>query len=131
MECQSTAVLGAAPAGVATADMSASPPGVGWPRFSREERPQGSQPTFVGRDVVRGGTHLLSAPLPGGLRLLPDPAAAAPWAALARGCPRLLGVRGREGNGVTTFRRRTGVVGVASLRRGLAICAEGVRSLRT
>src|SRR5262249_12321783 len=55
MECQSTAESGTAPAGVATAVMSASLPWVGWPRFSREQRPQGSQHTCVGRAVVRGG----------------------------------------------------------------------------
>ena len=45
--------------------------------------------------------------------------------------PFLLGVRGREDNGVATFRRGTRVGEVASLRRWLASCAGGVRSLRT
>src|SRR4051794_14204721 len=77
------------------------------------------------------GTHLLSAPLVSGVCLLPDPNPAAPWAALARGFPHLLGLRGREDNGIATFRRCTGVGEVASLRRWLAICAGGVRGPRT
>jgi hypothetical protein len=63
--------------------------------------------------------------------LFPDPTSAVSWAALARGFPLLLGVRGREDNGVATFRRCTGVGQAASLRRWLTICARGVRSLWT
>ncbi len=63
--------------------------------------------------------------------MLPDPTPAVSWAALARGFPLLVGVRGWEDNGVATFRRCTGVGQVASLRRWLDICVGGVRSLRT
>ena len=77
------------------------------------------------------GTHLLSAPLPSGVCLLPDPSPAALRASLATGFPLLLGVRGREDNGVATFRRCTRVGKAASLRRWLDICAAGVRGLRT
>ena len=56
MECQPTAVLEAAPADVSTADLSASPPWVGWPRFSRGGTLQGSLPamsqTFNGSLLV-------------------------------------------------------------------------------
>jgi hypothetical protein len=42
-----------------------------------------------------------------------------------------LGLRGREDNRLTTFRRCTPSGKAASVRRWLAICAAGVRGLRT
>src|SRR5207249_1685941 len=91
MECQSTAASGAAPAGVATADLSASLPGVGWPRFSRDGTLEGSLPAMsrstrscslaslrVEEMLLVGPTHLLSGPLQAGLGLLPPPRPAAP-----------------------------------------------------
>jgi hypothetical protein len=47
----------------------------------------------------------LSGRLQAGIRLLPDPLPAAPWAGLTAGCPRRAGMRGWEGDGLTTFRR--------------------------
>src|SRR6202041_532872 len=86
MECQSTAVLEAAPAGVATADISATPPWVGWPRFSRDGTLEGSQPAMspstascslaslrVEEMLLVGPAHLLSLRFPQGLRFLPHP----------------------------------------------------------
>jgi hypothetical protein len=74
----------------------------------------------------------LSVPLQGGIGFLPPPLPAAPSAHLAARFPSTpLGIRGRENNRLTTFRRCTRVVEVASLRRWLAICAGGVRRLRT
>src|ERR1700756_3075967 len=96
MECQSPAVLEAAPAGVATADMSASPPRVGWPRFSRDGILEGSQPAMswstlsclladlrVEALLPVGPAQLLSDRLQAGLGFLPHPWPAAPWAFLA------------------------------------------------
>src|SRR5262249_34673265 len=91
----------------------------------------GKSARLRGKACCPWGTHLLSAPLQGGLRLLPDPTPAVSWAYSCERLSPLLGVRGREDNGVTTFRRCTGVGQAASLRRWLAICAAGVRSLRT
>ena len=73
----------------------------------------------------------LSDPLQIGLRLLPPPLPAASSASLASCFPvrQLLVLPGDYG--LTTFRRCTRVVEVASLRRRLAICAGGVRRLRT
>ncbi len=53
---------------------------------------------------------------------------------MGRSCERLSlppWEQGREDDGVATFRRCTRVEKVASLRRWLAICAGGVRRLRT
>jgi hypothetical protein len=75
MDCQSGVVSGAAPAGVATCDTSAPPPWVGWPRLSREQGPQGSQPAFAARDVVRGGRtwYPLDYPAAFACSLIPPP----------------------------------------------------------
>jgi hypothetical protein len=97
--------------------------------LSRPPTPQGSLPAFAWGDVA--AAQPLSGPLPTGLRFLPDPLAAAPSAHLAARFPPSLGVRSRESNGLTTFRRCTGVGWVGSLRRWDNICAAGVRSLRT
>src|SRR5215470_16839934 len=108
MECQSVAGPEAAPAGVAARVISASLLDVGWPgSLVREDHREVSPLAREGLSSV--GTHLLSARLPSGLRLLPDPTPAISWAALARGCPLLVGVRGWEDNGVATFRRYIGV----------------------
>ena len=73
----------------------------------------------------------LSDPLQIGLRLLPPPLPTGSSASLASRFPvrQLLVIPGDYG--LTTFRRCTRVVEVASLRRWLAVCAGGVRSLRT
>jgi hypothetical protein len=115
-EYQSTVVLGTAPAGVATADMSASPPQVGWPRFSRDGTLEGSQPAMsvpatssslaglrVGVMSLVGPTQLLSGPLQAGVRLLPHPRPAAPWAFLANTLSRPIGVWGRRTAGLDSF----------------------------
>src|ERR1700722_9336478 len=109
MECQSTVVLGAAPASVATADISASPSQVGWPRFSREARPQGSQPAFAGRHVVRGGLTFYPPDYGTALACSLIPPPLSHRSALARDFPLLLGVRGWENNRVATFHRCTRV----------------------
>src|SRR5205823_11220079 len=49
MECQSGVRSGAAPASISAADISACLPLVGWPRFSRDGTPAGSQPAFAAR----------------------------------------------------------------------------------
>src|SRR5262249_23729000 len=86
MECQRTAPPGAAPASVAACVISASPLEVGWPgSLVREDHGEVSPLSREGMSSV--GTHLLSAPLPGGLRLLPDPTPGAPRAPLARRFP--------------------------------------------
>ena len=54
-----------------------------------------------------------------------------PGPLLRESVPCLLDVRGREGNGVATFRRCLWVGQAVSLRRWLGICAAGVRGLRT
>src|SRR3954452_12496144 len=87
MECQSTAGPGAAPAGVAACVMSASPLEVGWPGPLVTEDHREVSPLAREGMLSVGGTHLLSAPLGGGLRLLPDPTPAALPATLARGFP--------------------------------------------
>ena len=66
---------------------------------SRAARPEGSLPACAWGDV----TQPLSAPLQGGLRFLPPPLPAAASASLARAPTQ----EGR--NGLTTFRRCTGV----------------------
>src|SRR5262249_996864 len=50
----------------------------GWPRFSRDGTPEGSQPAFAARGSCPwGGTHPLSDRLPIGVGLFPHPFSAA------------------------------------------------------
>src|SRR5215510_5548887 len=65
-------------------------------KFSREERPEGSQPAFAWGDVA--GAQPLSVPLQDSLRLFPPPVPALRWARLTARFP--LGAP----DGLTTFR---------------------------
>src|SRR6516164_10358970 len=102
MECQPGTTSGAAPAGVAAADISACLP---------ESVGQGSLVMKDQREVCRlspwsdvaARAQLLSAPLQDGLRLLPPPLPAAPSARLAACFPIRLSC-GRY-DGLTTFHR--------------------------
>jgi hypothetical protein len=94
---------------------------------SRPSTPEGSLPPFGWGDVA---TPI--RPITGRLSLAPSSFTRCP---IGSPCGLLsldpLGMRGRGDNRLTTFRRCTWVARVASLRRWLAICAAGVRSLRT
>src|SRR6478736_443591 len=97
MECQSGVGLGAAPAGISAADISAClPQSVGQGPLVTEH-PREVSPLSRRGDVVRGRTHPLSDRLPSGIGLLPHPPSAASSASLAVGLP------SRGGNGVTSF----------------------------
>ena len=65
-------------------------------KFSRDERPEGSQPAFAWGDVAEA--QPLSAPLQSGVRLLPPPLPALRWARLAACFPDW------AQDGLTTFR---------------------------
>jgi hypothetical protein len=92
----------AAPAGVATADISASPPQRGLPGLSRDGTPEGSLHAFAlrtccgDRGLLRDspcgqgspvGAYPLSNPLQVGISFFPHPKPAVPWASLARRFP--------------------------------------------
>src|SRR5215469_470079 len=97
MECQSGVGLGAAPAGISAADISAClPQSVGQGSLVMEH-PREVSPLSRRGDVVRGRTHLLSDPLQVGLGFLPLPFPAASSAPFAGHLPL------RGGNGVTSF----------------------------
>src|SRR3954451_21130848 len=97
MECQSGVRPGAAPAGIAAADISAClPESVGRGSLVTEH-PREVSPLSRHGDVVRGRTHPLSDRLPIGVGFLPHPSAAASSASFAVRLP------SRGGNGVTSF----------------------------
>ena len=138
--------LGAAPARVAAANISASSPEVCLSgslvtpdqrevcTLAREVMLSGKDSAnrpFQGAERSGCQTQPLSAPLQHGIGLLPHPIPAIPSACLAARVPFPLGVRDREDNRLTTFRRCTRVGKVASLRRWHGICAGGVRSRQT
>src|ERR1700761_8914449 len=97
MECQSGTHLGAAPASIAAADISACLPESVSRGSLVTEHPREVSPLSRRGDVVRGRTHLLSGRLPTGLRFLPHPSSAVSSAFLAVGLP------SRGDNGVTSF----------------------------
>jgi hypothetical protein len=100
---------GAAPDGVTPADISAlSLESVGHSSLVTEDHREVSP---VSRGVL---SQPLSGPLQAGLRLLPDPLPAAPCGRLTAAVP---GRRtsSREGNGLTTFRRRNPREGVGGV----------------
>src|SRR3954462_3239359 len=97
MECQSGARLGAAPAGISAADISAClPESVGRGPLVTEH-PREVSPLSRRGDVVRGRTHPRSDRLPGGVCFLPHPSSAASSASFAVRLP------SRGDNGVTSF----------------------------
>src|SRR6516164_9094716 len=97
MECQSGVGLGAAPAGISAADISAClPQSVGQGSLVTEH-PREVSPLSRRGDVVRGKTHPRSDPLPTGIRFLPRPSSAAPSAIFTERLPL------RGDNGVTSF----------------------------
>src|SRR5690242_21827445 len=87
MECQSDVRPGAAPAGIAAADISAClPESVGRGSLVTEH-PREVSPLSRRGDVVRGRTHPLSGRLPAGVRFLPHPFPAVSSAPFAVGLP--------------------------------------------
>jgi hypothetical protein len=97
MECQSGMGLGAAPASISAADISAClPESVGQGSLVTEH-PRDVSPLSRRGDLVRGRTHPLSGRLPTGVGFFPHPTAAASSAFFAVRLP----VRGD--NGVTSF----------------------------
>src|SRR5262245_15233886 len=77
--------------------------------LSREERPEGSLLAFARSDVARA--QLLSIPLQDGLRLLPPPVPAVPWARLTGCLPH------GKNDGLTVFRFCASVGKVRPFRR--------------
>src|SRR5437016_9618769 len=97
MECQSGTRLGAAPASISAADISACLPWSVGRGSLVTEHPREVSPLSRRGDVVHGKTHPLSDPLRTDIRFLPHPFPAASSAPFAGRLP------ARGGNGVTSF----------------------------
>src|SRR5215469_6933973 len=107
MECQRTAGPGAAPASVGACVISASPLEVGWPgSLVRKDHREVSPLAREGLLSV-GGRTFYPLDYRGALAcsLIPIPLPHRPL--LREAVLNLLGVRGKEDNGVATFRRCT------------------------